>query len=287
MKEPFVILTGLSGSGKSAAIRVFEDMGYYCVDNLPVALIPVFADLCSRGGEETSQVALVIDIRERSFLLDFPEMLGRLRGTHQVAVLFFEASDEVLSRRFGETRRPHPMATDTHGLSESIAQERRALQHIRQAADCIVDTTAFSVHELKAYILDNFLDADRRSSLLLTLQSFGFKYGVPRDLDLLFDVRFMSNPFFVESLKGMTGKDAEVIRFLEEKPEYEEFLARIEKLLRFLLPLYIREGKSYLRIGLGCTGGKHRSVAVTERLAARLAGEAIRLRVRHRDMERE
>jgi UPF0042 nucleotide-binding protein len=287
MKEPFVILTGLSGSGKSAAIRVFEDMGYYCVDNLPVALIPVFADLCSRGGEETSQVALVIDIRERSFLRDFPEMLGRLRGTHQVAVLFFEASDEVLSRRFGETRRPHPMATETQGLSESIAQERRALQHIRQAADCIVDTTAFSVHELKAYILDNFLDADRRSSLLLTLQSFGFKYGVPRDLDLLFDVRFMSNPFFVESLKGMTGKDAEVIRFLEEKPEYEEFLARIEKLLRFLLPLYIREGKSYLRIGLGCTGGKHRSVAVTERLAARLAGEAIRLRVRHRDMERE
>lgn len=287
MKEPFVILTGLSGSGKSAAIRVFEDMGYYCVDNLPVALIPVFADLCSRGGEETSRVALVIDIRERSFLRDFPEMLGRLRGSHQVAVLFFEASDEVLSRRFGETRRPHPMATDSHGLGESIGQERHALQHIRQAADYIIDTTAFTVHELRAYILDNFLAADRRSTLLLTLQSFGFKYGVPRDLDLLFDVRFMSNPFFVESLKDMTGKDAEVMRFLEEKPEYEEFLARVDKLLRFLLPLYIREGKSYLRIGLGCTGGRHRSVAVTERLAARLAGEAIRLRVRHRDMERE
>jgi UPF0042 nucleotide-binding protein len=287
MTDQLVILTGLSGSGKSAAVRVFEDMGYYCVDNLPVALIPVFADLCARSGGEINRAALVIDIRERRFLRDFPEVLRRIRGSHAVTVLFFEASDELLARRFGETRRPHPMAAGSHDLMDCIQQERQVLQAIRAMANSIIDTTDFTVHELRTHILDNFLDADRRTTLLLTLQSFGYKYGVPPDLDLLFDVRFMANPFFVDGLKGMTGRDEEVIRFLQARPEYQAFLQRVEDLLRFLLPLYVREGKSYLRIGLGCTGGKHRSVAVTEHLAGVLAGEKIRLRIQHRDLEKE
>ncbi len=287
MSARFVIITGLSGSGKTAAARVFEDMGYYCVDNLPVALIPVFADLCARTGDEIARVALVIDIREGRFLKDFPEVVGRIRATHQVTVLFLEADDEVLARRFGETRRPHPMAADHQSLAESITREREALRDIKVLSDRIIDTSAFTVHDLKAHVRDSFLEASGQSTLLVILESFGHKYGVPPDLDLLFDVRFIPNPFFVQGLKTMNGTDQEVVRFLEGKREYGEFAAKAEDLLRFLVPLYVREGKSYLRIGVGCTGGKHRSVAVAERLARALDGQKVRLRIQHRDLERE
>ena len=286
MTDRFIIVTGLSGSGKSAAMRAFEDMGYFCVDNLPVALIPVFIDLCSRS-EEIPQVALVIDIREGHFLKDFPEVLTRIREHREVDVLFFEADDDILARRFGETRRPHPMAGEHQVLREAIQKERQALVEIRSVADTIIDTSPFTVHDLKAYILDNFLEVSRASMLLVFLTSFGYKYGVPQSADLLFDVRFIDNPFFVAQLKGLTGKDDPVVQFLEEKPEYRQFLDKTEDLLRFLVPLYVREGKSYLRVGIGCTGGKHRSVAVTEHLAASLAGSEVRLRVEHRDLERE
>lgn len=286
MTDHFVILTGLSGSGKSAGIRVFEDAGYYCVDNLPVTLIPVFADLCTRS-EDIRRVALVIDIREGLFLRDFPAVVGRLRQSRPVTILFFEATDEVVARRFGETRRPHPMANGAEDLQESIARERAVLAPIRAVADAIIDTSAFSVHELRTYLLDNFLAATRPASLLVQLVSFGFKHGPPEQLDLMFDVRFLANPFFVQELKPLTGRDPEVVRFLEGRPEYGAFLARITELLRFLIPLYVREGKSYLRIGIGCTGGKHRAVAVTESLAAALEEDGLRLRAQHRDVDRE
>lgn len=286
MTDHFVVLTGLSGSGKSAAIRVFEDAGYYCVDNLPVTLIPVFADLIARR-DDIQRVALVIDIREGRFLQEFPAVVGRLRQSRSVSVLFFEAADEVVARRFGETRRPHPMADGAEGLHESIARERAALAPLRREADAVIDTSAFSVHELRTHLLDNFLEAARPTSLLVQLVSFGFKYGPPENLDLMFDVRFLANPFFVRELKPLTGKDPEVVRFLEGHPEYGDLLGRLSGLLGFLIPLYVREGKSYLRIGIGCTGGKHRSVAVTENLAAALTDGGSRLRIQHRDMDRE
>jgi UPF0042 nucleotide-binding protein len=283
--SPFVILTGLSGSGKSAAMRAFEDMGHYCVDNLPVALIPVFADLCARSREELPRVALVVDIRERRFLRDFPETLARIRREHQVTLLFFEASDAVLARRFGETRRPHPMAALGGDLTASIRREREALEPIRTLADRVIDTTAFTVHDLKAYVLDNFLQADRAATMLLQLQSFGYKHGVPSDVDLMLDVRFLPNPYFVDELRELTGRDEAVASFLDARDEYRTFLAKLEDLMGFLLPLYVREGRSYLRIGVGCTGGKHRSVAVVEHLARVLGGQGTRLKVHHRDME--
>jgi len=282
-----MILTGLSGSGKSAAMRAFEDMGYYCVDNLPVVLIPVFADLCARSRDELPLVALVVDVRERRFLEDFPHALANIRKSLPVCLLFFEAEDRVLTRRFGETRRPHPMADGKRGLADSISYERKALAHIRTMADRIIDTTAFSVHDLKTHILDNFQDEAHPSSMLVLLQSFGYKYGVPPDMDLMFDVRFISNPYFVAGLKNLTGLDEAVVKFLEEQAEYKVFLEKTLDLLRFLLPLYIREGKSYLRVGIGCTGGKHRSVAVTEHFSRMLAAAGTRLQVQHRDMERE
>jgi UPF0042 nucleotide-binding protein len=288
MNRPLVIVTGLSGSGKSLAVRVFEDKGYYCVDNLPVTLIPVLAELFSRGGETLPPVALVIDIREREFLRDFPAVLQRVRGTQDVSVLFFEAENGVLARRFNETRRPHPMASGSgEDLLESIQREREALDHIRAVADVVIDTSAFTVHDLKAHLLDNFLAADPARTLLVLLVSFGYKYGVPEHLDLLFDVRFLTNPFFVETLKGRTGQDREVVDFLEGHEEYGGFLEKCEDLLRYLLPLYVREGKSYLRVGIGCTGGKHRSVAVAERIGRSLERQRIRLRIQHRDLDRE
>jgi UPF0042 nucleotide-binding protein len=287
MSWPFVILTGMSGSGKSAAVRAFEDMGYYCVDNLPVALIPVFADLCARSRDDLPQVALVVDVRGQRFLDDFPSVLAGIRPDHEVSLIYFEASDQVLRRRFGETRRPHPMAEDTRGLAESIKVERLALEEIRGMADRVIDTSVFTVHDLKAYILDHYLEAARGSTLLVQLQSFGYKYGAPPDMDLVLDVRFLSNPYFVEGLKELTGRDETVVEYLEKQPEYQIFLEKTLDLLRFLLPLYVREGKSYLRVGIGCTGGKHRSVAVTEYLSRQLAGEETRMKTRHRDLERE
>ncbi|MFQ5669918.1 MAG: RNase adapter RapZ [Acidobacteriota bacterium] len=288
MKNSFVIITGLSGSGKSAAVRVFEDRGYYCVDNLPVAMIPVFADLHARMGDEMQRVALVVDIREGRFLDDFPQVLARIRQSHGVKVLFFEASNTVLARRFGETRRPHPMAgTSAEGLMESLAAERQTLDKIRAVADVLIDTSSFTVHDLKSYLIESFLDAAGQGALQVLVLSFGYKYGVPENMDLLFDVRFMANPFFVPGLRDMTGKDKDVVRFLQGKTEFRTFVDKTGDLLRFLLPLYVREGKAYLRIGVGCTGGKHRSVAVSEFLAKHLTEANLHPRIQHRDLDRE
>jgi len=250
-------------------------------------LIPVFADLCARSRQDLPQVALVVDVRGRRFLDDFPGVLKEIRQAHEVLLIYFEATNQVLARRFGETRRPHPMATESRGVAESIATERTALKLIRSMADRVIDTSAFTVHDLKAHILDNFLGEARGSTLLVQLQSFGYKYGAPQDMDLIFDVRFISNPFFVAELKALTGRDEAVVAFLEGREEYRIFLEKVLDLLRFLLPLYVREGKSYLRVGIGCTGGKHRSVAVTEYLARMLADGETRLKTRHRDLERE
>ena len=286
MSHPFLILTGMSGSGKSAAMRAFEDMGYYCVDNLPLALISVFADLCARSRHDLPLVALAVDVREKRFVEEFPEALQSIRDKQPVSLLFFDADDKVLVRRFGETRRPHPMAGGNAGLWESIQEERRVLTRIRTLADRVVDTTAFSVHDLKAYVRDNFTEENRASTLLVLLQSFGYKHGAPTDMDLILDVRFIPNPFFVETLREQTGRDAAVVAFLEKQEEYRVFLEKILDLLQFLLPLYVQEGKSYLRIGIGCTGGRHRSVAVTEYLHKALANAQVRLNIQHRDLEK-
>ena len=280
------ILSGLSGSGKSAAVKTFEDMGFFCVDNLPLTLIPVFIDLIKSSGDGPDRVALVIDIREGSFLRGIPETLEEIRSSiPEVQVLFFEATDPVLVRRFSETRRPHPLPGAT-SLEDGIARERQVLLPVRERADRIIDTSRFNVHELKTYLFDNF-SGEEQPKLFVSVQSFGYKHGLPTDADLIFDVRFVPNPYFVERLRAKSGLDQEVVEFLEGKAEYQEFCAKIGDLLGFLLPYYVREGKSYLTVAIGCTGGRHRSVAVAERLGAGLREQEYRTRINHRDVFKE
>ena len=280
-----VILSGMSGSGKSAAVRCFEDMGYFCVDNLPIKLIPLFIELIGRSAEVRARIALVIDIREGAFLQDFPDILDELKGAVQeIQVLFFEARDPVLVRRFSETRRPHPLAGS---VEEGIAKEREALRPLRDRADRIIDTSHFNVHELKTYLYDHFSESGGVRTLFVSVVSFGYKHGLPADADLVFDVRFFPNPYFVDRLRAKTGLDREVTEYLEGISEYVEFCARIEDLLAFLLPYYVREGKAYLTIAFGCTGGRHRSVAIADRIGRALLGPAYRTRVSHRDIVKE
>jgi UPF0042 nucleotide-binding protein len=282
-----LIITGLSGSGKSLAARVFEDLGYFCVDNLPVALIPVFADLVARSKETLRDVALVIDIREGAYLHDFPRIILDLRErgvpTH---ILWFETDTDVLIRRFSETRRPHPLSADVP-LETAIARERERMTEIRDLADRVIDTTRFNAHELRAYLKNEFSHRDEVAALRASVISFGYKYGLPATADLVIDARFIQNPYFVEALKARTGKDREVIAFLQDLPEYREFLGRIDGLLGFLLPGYIREGKTYLTVAIGCTGGKHRSVAAAEAIAQMLTKRGFPSRASHRDIEKE
>jgi UPF0042 nucleotide-binding protein len=282
-----VILSGMSGSGKSAAVRCFEDMGYFCVDNLPIKLIPLFIELIGRSAEVRDRIALVIDIREGGFLQDFPDILDELKGAIQeIQVLFFEARDPVLVRRFSETRRPHPLAI-AGSVEEGIAKEREALRPLRDRADRIIDTSRFNVHELKTYLYDHFSESGGVRTLFVSVVSFGYKHGLPADADLVFDVRFFPNPFFVDRLRAKTGLDREVTEYLEEISEYVAFCARIEDLLAFLLPYYVREGKAYLTLAFGCTGGRHRSVAIAERIGRALLGPAYRTRISHRDIVKE
>ncbi|MGD8375885.1 MAG: RNase adapter RapZ [Acidobacteriota bacterium] len=282
--EQLFILSGMSGSGKSAAVKCFEDMGFFCVDNLPLKLIPVFIDLTRRSGEGPDRVALVIDIRERRHLQDFPQSLAELRSSiHRVEVLFFEADDPVLVRRFSETRRPHPLA-DRGSVEEGIQAEREALRPLRENADRIIDTSRFNVHELRTFLFDQFSDADRQRTLFVSVLSFGYKHGIPAEADLVLDVRFLPNPYFVEALRPRSGLDAEVVAYLAKKTEFEEFCRRMQDLLAFLLPEYVREGKSYLTLAFGCTGGRHRSVALAERFGVFLQDQGYRTRVQHRDV---
>jgi UPF0042 nucleotide-binding protein len=281
-----VIISGLSGSGKSTAIRCFEDMGFFCVDNLPAQLIPVFADLCSKS-ETIQRAALVVDVREGAFLQHFPEALMRLRQAGPKAtLLFLDAADDVLIRRFSESRRPHPLAMN-RPLEAGIRREREVLAGLRALADVVVDTTRTNVHELKKYFYDNFQEPSAGAPLVITVVSFGYKYGVPEESDLLFDTRFIQNPFFEPGLKSLTGLDAPVLDFLHGQAEYGEFLDRITDMLLFLVPRYEREGKSYLTIAIGCTGGRHRSVAMVKEISERLTERGHSIKTVHRDLEKE
>jgi UPF0042 nucleotide-binding protein len=285
----FIVLTGLSGSGKTQAIRALEDLGYFCVDNLPVALIPTFAELTLRAGGEIGRAAVVVDIRERSMLTTFPATYESLRGMPglEPRLIFLDASDAALVRRFSETRRPHPLA-EHQSVSEGIREERALLAPIRAMADQIIDTSDMTVHELRHAFMAASRDRGASAGPVVTFLSFGFKHGVPLDADLVFDARFLPNPHFVPELRPHTGRDAVVREFLEQYDDYATFLARVSDLLAFLLPRYAAEGKSYVTVAIGCTGGKHRSVAISEELKRRMASvNGIRLRVRHRDIAQE
>jgi UPF0042 nucleotide-binding protein len=278
-----VVVTGLSGSGKSTAIHVLEDLGFYCIDNLPVVLVPRFLELATSSRERISRVGLGIDIRERQFFADYPHLLDELRAAgHRVEVLFLDAADDVLVRRFSETRRPHPLGGDG-GAAAGIARERAELVELRERADRIIDTSALTVHQLRDELRRLYRGAERADALTVLLVSFGYKFGVPTDVDMVLDARFLPNPFFVEELRGC---DAAVAHFVLDRDETRAFLSHVDGLLDFTLPLYRREGRSYFTLAIGCTGGRHRSVALVERLAQTLARGGARVQVQHRDMRR-
>jgi UPF0042 nucleotide-binding protein len=283
--QPFIVLTGLSGSGKSQAIRALEDLGYFCVDNLPTTLIPTLAKLSLRGGGDIDKVAIVVDVREKNLLSSFPQIFARLRKMPRLnpVLIFLEASHETLVRRFSETRRPHPLAHD-RSVTEGIRDERARMNPIRRMADEIVDTSDMTVHELRQFFMS--LSRDRgRAKLVLTVVSFGYKHGVPVDADLVFDVRCLPNPHFVPGLRRRTGRDRAVVAFMEREASTVEFMDRLSEYVRYVIPFYVAEGKSYLTVAIGCTGGRHRSVMIAERLKRTLADvAAVRVRVRHRDI---
>ena len=283
----FVIVTGLSGAGKSYAIKCLEDLGYFCVDNLPTTLIPTFAELCAHSSRGIRAIALGVDVREGEYLANMVETIQELRARgHQVDVLFLEASDETLVRRYHETRRRHPLAGEGNVL-DGIRAERKALANLREIADRIADTTALTVHQLKDQMVHFYGPRAARGGLTVALVSFGFKHGVPYDADLVFDVRFLPNPHFVDRLRALDGRDAAVEEFVMSFAESRELLSRLEGLLKFLLPLYGREGKAYLTVAIGCTGGRHRSVMLVEALRSFLTGLGLSPIVRHRDLDRE
>ncbi len=279
-----VILTGISGSGKSTVLRAFEDMGYYCVDNLPVELIPIFAELHAAGEGDFARAALLVDAREGLQLAKFPALLRHLRQEHPIILVFIEAQEDALLRRYSETRRPHPLGKD-YSVRESLHHEKVLMEPIRKLADVVIDTSQFNVHELRHFVNQRFKTESKRP-LLVSLVSFGYKFGVPTDADLMFDVRFLPNPHFVPKLRAFTGKDPKVRRYIESFPQTGEFLRRMTGLLTYLIPHYIDEGKSYLTIAFGCTGGKHRSVMMAEWLKKALEKKRLGTRVMHRDIDK-
>ncbi len=288
MMDRLVVITGLSGSGKSLAARCLEDMNFFCVDNLPVNLIPQFYDLLLRSGGAIPRGAIVVDAREREFLAGFPETLHALKANGApVTLLFFECTGEILKRRFSESRRPHPMQDPGASLEKAIQDERAILAPLRDIADRIIDTSQFNAHELRSFLKASFGQHQQETALNVHVVSFGFKYGVPAEADLLFDVRFIPNPFFVEGLRPLDGRSAAVREFLDARPEAREFLARLKELLDFLIPHYASEGKSYLTITIGCTGGKHRSVALAEQIREHFEKNGVPVSVTHRDLGKE
>jgi len=276
-----VIITGMSGSGKASALKAFEDLGYYCVDNLPVELIPRFAELALQSGE-IPRTALVVDVREGSQLEKLPAILKSVKRTIQTRVIYLEASDAALLRRFSETRRPHPLGTGTT-VRASLSAERRHLRALRKLADLVIDTSKFNVHELRAHLTDRFKQQSGNQPILVSCVSFGYKHGVPDDADLVFDVRFLPNPHFVPEFRALTGRHPRVAKYIRSFPQTQEFINRISELLIYLLPHYIREGKSYLTISFGCTGGQHRSVMIAEDVNKRLRKAGYKVKVVHRD----
>ena len=281
-----IIVTGLSGSGKSVAIRALEDNGYFCIDNLPALLIPRFIELCEGYHEGITRIALGVDLRAGQFLQALPQVLADMRNAgHHVQVLFFDASDEVLLRRFSETRRPHPLAGE-EPIVEGISRERRALEGMRELADKVIDTSDLNVHELKREMEERFCQAPYTRTMNVFLTSFGYKYGIPHDTDMILDVRFLPNPYFVSELRAHDGLETEVEEYVLKNEETRVFLDRLYSLLEFTLPLYEREGKSSLTLALGCTGGRHRSVVLVEELHKRLGGGKFRIHVKHRDIDK-
>lgn len=279
-----VLITGMSGSGKASVLKAFEDLGYYCVDNLPVQLIPEFAELAMQS-KEIRRTALVVDVREGSKLEKLPAILKSVRRMIPTKVVFLEASDAVLLRRFSETRRPHPLGTDSP-VKSALKAERRHLGSIRRLADFVIDTSKFNVHELRAYINERFHEQSPAQSILVSCVSFGFRQGVPEDADLVFDVRFLPNPHFVPEFRPLTGRHPRVAKYIRSFPQTQEFISRISDLLVYLLPHYIHEGKSYLTIAFGCTGGQHRSVMIAEEVGKHLRRAGYRVKVVHRDSPR-
>jgi UPF0042 nucleotide-binding protein len=284
-RRRFVILSGLSGSGKTHAVRALEDLGYFCIDNLPTLLLPTMAELSMRQDAGLDKVAIVIDVREGNFVKDFPRTFRKLQQMPGLSptLIFLEASDQALVRRFSETRRPHPLAPD-RSPTEGITEERSKLNTIRALADLIVDTTNLTVHELRDIFMRMSRDTSVRAEMVVNLVSFGYKHGLPVDADLVFDVRCLPNPHFVDKLRDLTGRDAAVVRFMRRNEQTTDFIDRLTSFLRFALPHYVQEGKSYLTVAIGCTGGRHRSVMIAETLKKSLADvRGVRLRVKHRD----
>ncbi len=283
-QRELVILTGMSGSGKASALKAFEDLGYYSVDNLPLDLVPRFADLV-RQSAEIKRAALVVDVREGIRLEEFPEILKKVRKVLPTRVVFLEADEDVLIRRFSETRRPHPLGRGEM-VVKSIRAERKRLDPVRNVADTLLDTTKFNVHELRAHISAQFERGESDRNLTISSTSFGFKNGVPADADLVFDVRFLPNPHFIPEFRKLTGRHPSVAKYIKQFPQTKEFLDKTTDMLSFLLPHYIKEGKSYLTVAFGCTGGQHRSVFIAEEMKKRLTAAGYRVKSAHRDMPR-
>jgi UPF0042 nucleotide-binding protein len=282
-QSELVIITGLSGSGKGTALKAFEDLGYYAVDNLPIDLIPKFAELV--GNSKIRHAAIVIDIREGAALERFPAMFKRIRRNIRTRVVFLESDDPALISRFSETRRPHPLGTG-QSVSASIRHERELLDPIRRLADPIINTTKFNVHELRETIHSTFRDHRHEQKILVQVTSFGYRHGVPVDSDLVFDVRFLPNPNYIPAFKHLSGKHPSVARYIRSFPQSVEFIDRISELLIYLIPHYIREGKSYLTISFGCTGGHHRSVLIASEIRKRLHAAGFRVKETHRDVKK-
>lgn len=285
MPVSVVIITGVSGSGMSSALKAFEDLGHFAIDNLPVQLIPTFVQLCDESSE-IDRTAFVVDVRSREFLAMFPRIHQELvrKGT-PVTVLFLEADDEVLLRRYSETRRPHPLPDDD--VVAAIRQEHEMLSEIRELADITIDTSDHTVHTLRDVLKERFSEKSEKTEMSVAISSFGFRHGLPRGLDMLFDVRFLPNPHFIPELRSFTGRDREVVEYLQSESEVEETITRLTGLLEYLLPRFQREGKSYLTVGVGCTGGRHRSVMVAEAINRQVAELGYKTRVVHRDINKD
>ncbi len=282
-RSELVIITGLSGSGKGTVLKALEDLGYYAVDNLPIQLIPTFAGLI--GGSGIRYSALVVDVREGESLRGFPAMYRKVKAKIPVRLLYLEADDETIVRRFSETRRPHPLGTDK-SVTKSVQAERKALNDIRQLSDFTINTSKFNVHELREIIGEKFHGGRDASTISIYITSFGFKHGIPGDSDLVFDVRFLPNPNYIPEFKNLTGRHPRVAKYIRTFPQTVEFIERISQLLVYLLPHYIGEGKSYLTIAFGCTGGHHRSVMIASEIRKRLARAGYRVKETHRDLEK-
>ncbi len=282
-----IIVTGMSGAGKSMVLKFLEDIGYFCVDNLPPSLIPKFIELCSKPGTDIEQVALGIDIRGGKLFADLFSCLSEITGeNHKVSILFMDASDEVLLKRFKESRRNHPLSK-LERISIGIMRERELLRDVKRKADYIIDTSHILARQLKEKINDIFLDNKVFDSMIITILSFGFKYGIPADSDLVFDVRFIPNPFYVSELKALTGNDVEVREFVMSCEESQAFIEKLDDMTSFLIPNYIKEGKNQLVISIGCTGGKHRSVTLANELYSRLQKKGNSVVINHRDIDKD